>query len=47
VTEFPAAADRIVRIKYADDDACDSAFDDSLGAPDLGGCFAQYMVPAS
>jgi hypothetical protein len=35
-TEFPATTDRIVWIEHADDDACDSAFDDSFGAWDLG-----------
>jgi len=34
--EFPATTDRIVRIEHADDDACDSAFDDSFSAWDLG-----------
>jgi hypothetical protein len=33
---FPAPTDGIVRIEHADDDACDSAFDDSFGARDLG-----------
>ncbi len=34
-TEFPPAADRVVRIQYTDDDTCDPAFDDSFSAWDL------------
>src|SRR5262249_6709532 len=30
------ATDRVVRIKHADDDACDPPFDDPFGAWDLG-----------
>jgi hypothetical protein len=35
-TPFPATTDRFVRIEHADDDARNSAFDDSLGAWALG-----------